>query len=125
MLVMLSVTAPVLVRVTILGRLVTPTTVLGNVSEVGDSEATAPLGFTVRLKVVDSLKVPEVPLMVMVAGPSAAVALAVRVNVLVLVVGLGTKAAVTPLGKPEAVKLTLPLKPFSGFTVMVLVTLLP
>jgi hypothetical protein len=40
-----------------------------------------------------------------------AVVLAVSVNVLVLVVLVGLKDAVTPLGKPEADKLTLPVKP--------------
>jgi hypothetical protein len=40
------------------------------------------------------------------------VALAVSVNELVLVAEAGLKDAVTPLGKPDADKLTLPLKPF-------------
>src|SRR5215469_8509728 len=57
--------------------------------------------------------------------PTAAVLLAVSVNVLVLAVLLGLNEAVTPLGNPEADKLTLPLKPFTGLTVMVLVPLLP
>ena len=47
-------------------------------------------------------------------------ALAVSVNVLVVVVGFGAKPAVTPLGNPEALRVTLPVKPFSGETVMVL-----
>ena len=34
--------------------------------------------------------------------------------------GFGLKEAVTPPGKPEAVKMTLPLKPFCGVTVIVL-----
>jgi hypothetical protein len=37
----------------------------------------------------------------------------------------GLKEAVTPLGNPDADKLTLPLKPFSGATVMVLEPLNP
>src|SRR5271169_2764568 len=58
--------------------------------------------------------------------PVAAVALAARVNVLVVVVGLGTNpVTVTPLGRLLALKVTLPLKPLTGLTVMVLVPLLP
>ncbi len=58
------------------------------------------------------VKLPEVPVMVTVAVPVIAVPLAVSVNVLVLVVPLGLNDAVTPLGRPDADKLTLPLKPF-------------
>ena len=58
---------------------------------------------------------------VTVAVPAAAVALAVKVNVLVEVAGFGLKAAVTPLGRPEAEKLTLPVKPLAGVIVIVLV----
>src|SRR2546427_372162 len=58
--------------------------------------------------------------MVTMTAPVAAVLLAVSVNVLVLTVLLGLNDAVTPLGRPDADKLTLPLKPFCGVTVMVL-----
>lgn len=71
------------------------------------------------------VKLPEVPVMVTVADPTAAVLLAVSVKVLVLAVLLGLNEAVTPGGKPEADKLTLPLKPFCGVIVMVFVTLAP
>ena len=57
--------------------------------------------------------------------PVAAVALTVSVKELVLVAEAGLKDAVTPLGKPDADKLTLPLKPFRGATVMVLEPLEP
>ncbi len=57
--------------------------------------------------------------------PVVAVLLAVSVSVLVLVVLLGLNDGVTPLGKPEADKLTLPVKPFCGVTVLVLVPLVP
>ena len=57
--------------------------------------------------------------------PVAAVLLAVSVNVLVLVVLLGLNDAVTPLGRPDADRLILPLKPFCGVTVMVLVPVAP
>ena len=71
------------------------------------------------------VKLPEMPVMVTVTVPVVAVALAVSVNVLVLVVLLGLNDAVTPLGRPEADKLTVPLKPFCGVTVMVLPPLAP
>ncbi len=71
------------------------------------------------------VKPPDIPVMVTEAVPVAAVLLAVSVNVLVLVVVLGLNDAVTPLGRPDADKLTLPLKPFCGVTVMVLAPLAP
>jgi hypothetical protein len=57
-------------------------------------------------------KLPDVPVMVTVTVPVAAVLLAFSVMVLVPEVLLGLKDAVTPLGSPDANKLTLPLKPF-------------
>jgi hypothetical protein len=81
--------------------------------------------WTLRLIVAEFDKLPEVPVMVTVAVPVVAVPLAVSVNVLVVVAGFVPKAAVTPLGRPEADKLTLPLKPFCGVTVIVLVPALP
>jgi hypothetical protein len=96
------------------------------VTEVGDAERVKFGGaFTVRLRVVVCVKLPDTPVMVTVTVPVAAVPLAVNVSVLVEVVGFGTNAAVTPLGKPDALKVTLPLKPFTGTTVIVLVPLLP
>jgi len=95
---------------------------------LGNAESTkfgTGTGFTVRETVVAFVKVPEKPVMVTVAVPVVAVLLAVSVNVLVPVVPVGLKEAVTPLGRPEADKLTLPLKPFCGVTVMVLVPLAP
>ena len=82
-------------------------------------------GVTVRLIVVVSVKLPDVPVIVTVAVPVAAVALAVKVSVLVDVAGFGLNAAVTPLGKPDAVRVTFPLKPFDGVMVIVLVPWLP
>jgi hypothetical protein len=51
--------------------------------------------------------------------PVAAVTATVSIKELVVVAEGGLKEAVTPLGKPVAEKLTLPLKPFSGATLMV------
>jgi len=79
----------------------------------------------VRERVVVFVKVPDNPVMVTVTLPVTAVLLAVRLSVLVLVVLLGLNDAVTPLGRPDADKLTLPLKPPCGVTVIVLVPLAP
>ena len=70
-------------------------------------------------------RVPDVPVMVTVTVPVAAVLLAVSVSVLVVVVGFGSKAGVTPSGSPAAERVTLPVKPFSGETEIVLEPLLP
>ena len=78
-----------------------------------------------RERVAVLVKLPDEPATVTVLVPGGAVLLAVNVNVLVLVVLLGLNNAVTPLGRPDADKLTLPLKPFRGVTVMVLVPLAP
>lgn len=75
---------------------------------------------TVSVTVVELVKLPEVPAIVTVTVPVFAALPAVNVKVLVLVVLPGLKEAVTPLGSPEADKLTLPLKPFCGVTVIVL-----
>jgi hypothetical protein len=82
-------------------------------------------GFTVRLIAVELVSAPDVPLTVTFTVPVAAPALAVSVNVLELDVGFGLKLAVTPLGKPDAERVTLPVKPFVGVMLIVLVPLLP
>ena len=59
----------------------------------------------------------EIPVMVIVAGPTVAVLLAVSVRTLEPVeVGFGANDAVTPLGRPEADRVTLPVNPFAGTT---------
>jgi hypothetical protein len=65
------------------------------------------------------LRLPEIPVMVTEYVPTTAVPLADSVKRLVAVVGFVPKLAVTPLGRPEAVRLTEPVKPFRGFTLMV------
>lgn len=75
--------------------------------------------------VVVLLSVPEAPVTVTVTVPVVAMLLAVSVKVLVLVALAGLNEAVTPLGRPAADKLTLPLKPLRGVIVMVLEPLDP
>jgi hypothetical protein len=75
--------------------------------------------------VVVALREPEVPVMVIVEVPAAAVPLAVRVSTLVLVVGLVAKDAVTPAGNPEAARVTEPVNGLTSVTVIVSVPLAP
>ena len=67
------------------------------------------------------VKPPTVPVTVTVAVPVVAVLVAVRVMVLEPVAGFGLKDAITPIGSPEADKLTPLVKPFCGVTVTLLV----
>ena len=81
---------------------------------------------TTRETVVVPDMLPEVPVMVTVTVPVVAVPPAARVNMLVvLFAGFGLNVAVTPFGRPVADKLTLPLKPFCGVTVIVVVPVAP
>jgi hypothetical protein len=80
---------------------------------------------TVRETLVVCDKLPDTPVMVTVTVPVVAALLAVSVNVLEVLTLLGLNDAVTPPGKPDAERLTAPLKPFSELTVMVLVPLVP
>jgi hypothetical protein len=100
-----------------------PTTLAGftvSVETVGRG-----IGATVKLMVVLLWRLPDVPMMMTVNVPVAPVLLALSVSVLAMLAGLGLNEAVTPLGRPDADKLTLPLKPFSGVMVIVLVPLVP
>lgn len=80
---------------------------------------------TVSAIVVEAVSVPEVPVMVTVDVPVAAVLLAVSVSTLEPVVGLVPNAAVTPLGNPDAARVILPVNPHMSVTVIVSVALLP
>lgn len=80
---------------------------------------------TLRETAVAVLKVPEVPVIVMFAGPPiAAVPEAVSVSTCVPATVPTTKLAVTPAGRPFAARATVPLNPPSDVTVIVLVALL-
>lgn len=71
------------------------------------------------------VKLPDVPVIVNAVAPTVAEPLAVKVSTVLPLAGLGLNEAVTPLGRPEAEKVTLPLNPSSGLMVMVVVTWLP
>lgn len=71
------------------------------------------------------MSVPEAPVIVTVKVPVVAVLLAASVTTLVEVVGLVPNVAVTPEGRPDADKVTLPVNPPEGVTVIVLFPLFP
>jgi hypothetical protein len=77
----------------------------------------------VSLIVVDRMRLPDVPVTTTVNVPVAAVLLATKVSLLLVVVLVGLKVAVTPLGRPEALRLTVPLNPLFLAIVIVLVAL--
>ncbi len=87
--------------------------------------------FTVRLMVVVCVVDPEVPVIVTVAVPVVALEEAVSVSVDVAlpfaggVTGFVENAAVTPLGKPEALSVVAALNPFKLVIVIVLVPFEP
>ena len=57
---------------------------------------------------------PDVPVTVRLKVPIVALLVADRVKTLVVVAGFVPKVALTPLGRPDAVKFTEPLNPFKG-----------
>ena len=65
------------------------------------------------------LRLPDVPVTVTVKVPILAFAVADRVRRLAVVAGFVPKTALTPVGRPDAVKFTLPLNPFSRLIVIV------
>ena len=80
---------------------------------------------TVSVMVVLALRLPKVPVMVTGDVPVVAVLLEVSVSTLVPVVGFVPNDAVTPLGRPEAASVMLPVNPFTSLTLMVSVALEP
>jgi hypothetical protein len=74
---------------------------------------------TVKTNEIEAVREPLVPVIVTVADPRLAPLLAVSVNTLVPAVGFGLKDAVTPLGKPEAARVTFPANPDTSLTAMV------
>ncbi len=89
---------------------------------LGDAESVklgGGAGFTVRETVVLLVRLPDVPVTVSVTVPVVAVPVADSVKRLLLVAGFVPNVALTPFGKPEAVKFTLPLNPLRGLIVIV------
>jgi len=126
--------SPVAASVTLPVKLLTGVTVIVSVAappcvtvREADAGAMVKLGgaTTVSATVVDAVRLPEVPVIVMVLVPAVAVLLAVNVATLDPLVGLVAKAAVTPAGRPVAARVTLPVKLLAGVTVIVSVAVLP
>jgi hypothetical protein len=115
---------PVLVMVIVLVPLA-PWATVSDAGEAAMLKFGDAVALIVKAIVVVAVRLPEVPVMVTVDVPVVAVLLAVNVSTLVPVVGFVPNVAVTPLGRPDAVRVTLPLNPPASFTVMVLVPLLP
>lgn len=80
---------------------------------------------TVNWIAVAAESVPLEPLIVTVPEPTVAVFEAAKVTVLVPVVDAGVREAVTPEGRPLALKATVPPKPPVGVMVMVLIAVVP
>lgn len=79
----------------------------------------------VTVIVTAEVRLPEVPLMVKVEALAAAAVVAVSVSVLADVVLTGLNDAVTPVGKPVALRATVALKPPCGATAMVVLPVPP
>lgn len=109
-----------------LAKLALPATPTDPISLSSQPELKPVAANTVRVTVVEFVKLPHVPVIVTVAlFTVVAVLVAVSVSVLEVVAGFGLKDAVTPLGRPDADKVTLLAKPFCGVTLIVLVPLAP
>jgi hypothetical protein len=79
----------------------------------------------VTAMVVVEVREPEVPVIVTVEVPTGAVILAESVSTLVVAVGLVANEAVTPVGRPDAERVTDPANGLTSATVMVTVQLPP
>ena len=78
-----------------------------------------------RVILTECDRLPDLPRTLTLKVPVIAELLTVSVTVLLEVEGLGLKEAVTPVGRLDAEKLTVPVKPFVGWMVIVLVPVLP
>jgi len=109
-------TAPIaMVEVPLLGRFSVNAALDGVSAKLGVPTVTA--------TVVEDFKVPETPLTMRVYVPFTAVLPAVIVMMLLAVAVAALKAAVTPVGSVPVVSATLPLKPFTAPTAIVVVEL--
>jgi hypothetical protein len=124
---------PLTVRFTPLAKPLTGTTLIVDLlappratkTLLGAAANEKPPIFTTIWPVIELVMLPEVPVMVNVVVPGEAVLAAINVTVLEPVAGFGEKEAVTPLGSPETLRFTVPVKPYCGFTVTDEVALAP
>jgi hypothetical protein len=123
-----KVTAPVKPPEGVSVMVLVPVVPCFTVRLAGDAESEkfgVATALTVNEMVAVWVSVPLIPVMVTVDVPVVAVALALNVTLLVDVVGLVPKVAVTPAGNPEADKVTAPVNPPEGVSVIVLDPLVP
>lgn len=121
-----KLTLPVKPKRSVTVIVLAPVAPCGIVRAFGEAESLKFGGpVTISAIVVVFDKFPQLPAIVTTTGPKSAVELAANVRVLVFAAGFGLNVALTPLGRPEATKLTLLLKPLCGLTVIVLLPLVP
>lgn len=90
--------------------------------EVPEPERVKLGAYTPRVRVVVAVKVPDVPVIVSVLEPTLAELLTVSVRMLeveyrpLTAAGFGEKLAVTPAGRPDTARFTLPVNPYCGYT---------
>ena len=96
-------------------------------SEAGEAASVKPVCDAVIVTAIATVEVrlPDFPVTVMVDAPAAALAPATKLNVLVVAVDAGANDAVTPAGNAEIVRLTVPVNPLVGATVIVAAPELP
>ena len=99
-----------------------PCTIVNPLAHETETEKT---GVTVRAMVVDEVSEPEVPVIVILLVAAVAEAATVKVITLVEVAGLVPIAAVTPVGRPETAKVTLPANGLTSVMVIVSVPVAP
>jgi len=75
------------------------------------------VGTTVRVTVVEALRLPDVPVTLTVAGPAVARPATANVRNEVPAEGPGLKVPVTPVGRPETASVTAPENPYCGTVV--------
>lgn len=92
----------------------------GRINHVVPGPEDTGCGTVIEIADVLAVRVPELPVMIALYVPGAAELLTENVTVLVVFVLGALKLAVMPAGSPEAIRLTIPLKPFISTTLMVL-----
>lgn len=123
-----KVTLPVNPFVGVTLIVVLPVAPGATVSVAGDADSVkfaVPVPVTVRLIEADAVSAPDVPVTVIVLVPTVAVEFADKLRMEDVVELVGVKVSVTPVGRPDTLKVTVPVNPFNGLTVIVLVCAVP
>lgn len=113
------------VSVGVIVSVAVPPCVIDNVVADGEIVKAEAGTATVIAMFLNTVRLPEVPVIVIVVVPAAIEQPEVNVSTLVLVVGSVPKLAVIPLGKPDTASVTAPVKPPMSVTVIVSVAVAP